>query len=132
MYIMLALVRPKITLKPKGQDLKEGEKAVLNCKATSTPPSKISWFKDDDDVKLDNDRVFVLPNGTLVINKVIPGDSGKYQCSADHDGGWSESAEATLNVMGKFSGVAIDDGTVLLSCILAWIVFHYLWYYWRV
>ena len=95
------LVRPVITEKPKDQTLKEDEKAVLNCKATSEPPSKITWLKDGDRIREDA-RVVVLSNGSLVINKVLPKDTGVYKCSADHDGGWSDSAEARLIVWGKY------------------------------
>lgn len=91
--------QPQITVKPQSQTLKEDDKATLNCKATSKPPSKISWLKDGDPIKQDG-RVSVLANGSIVINKLVPRDSGKYRCSADHDGGWSDSAEANLTVMG--------------------------------
>lgn len=87
---------------PQDQDLKEDEKAILNCKATSKPPSKISWLKGGDPIRED-DRVFVLSNGSLVITKLIPKDSGVYKCLADHDGGWSDSEEATLTVMGEYN-----------------------------
>lgn len=91
--------QPQITVKPQSQTLKEDDKAILNCKATSKPPSKISWLKGGDPIKQDG-RVSVLANGSIVINKLVPQDSGKYRCSADHDGGWSDSAEANLTVMG--------------------------------
>ncbi|KAL9952198.1 hypothetical protein ACROYT_G039413 [Oculina patagonica] len=103
--------QPVITVKPQDQELKEDEKAMLNCKADSKPPSKISWLKDDSPVKEDA-RVFVLSNGSLVITKLRPKDSGVYRCSADHDGGWSDSAEAKLTVMAKVKLAGIHNNQV--------------------
>ena len=91
--------QPQITVKPQSQVLKEGDSATLNCKAISTPPSKISWLKGGDPIMQDG-RVSVLANGSIVITKLVPKDTGLYKCSADHDGGWSDSAEANLTVMG--------------------------------
>ncbi|KAL9952191.1 hypothetical protein ACROYT_G039406 [Oculina patagonica] len=94
--------RPVITVKPQDQELKKDERAMLNCKADSIPPSKISWNKDYwwEPIKGDA-RVFVLSNGSLVITKLKPEDSGVYRCSADHDGGWPwfDRAEAKLTVI---------------------------------
>ena len=97
--LVLFLERPKITVRPQDQDLKEGEKAVMNCKATSIPPAKVSWLKDGNPVEEDNDHV-ITSNGSLVITNLVTKDSGVYQCNRDHDGGWSDFAEATLTVMG--------------------------------
>jgi len=91
--------QPQIIVKPQSQVLKEDDKAILDCKVTSKPPSKISWLKGSDPIAKDG-RVSVLANGSVVITKLVPKDSGLYKCSADHDGGWSDSAEANLTVMG--------------------------------
>ena len=97
---------PQITKKPVGQKLKEDEKAVLNCTATSTPPAKIIWMKDNDTLKADSNHVFVETDGgkgkSLVIAKAKPTDTGTYKCLADNPGGWGDTAEAKLEVMGEF------------------------------
>lgn len=49
---------------------------------------------------MQDERVSVLANGSIIITKLVPRDTGLYKCSADHDGGWSDSAEANLTVMG--------------------------------
>lgn len=87
--------------------MKEGDSAILNCKATSKPPSKISWLKGGDPIMQD-ERVSVLANGSIIITKLVPRDTGLYKCSADHDGGWSDSAEANLTVMGQYNTVSKD------------------------
>ncbi|KAL9952195.1 hypothetical protein ACROYT_G039410 [Oculina patagonica] len=105
--------QPEIIVKPQDQELKVDESAMLNCKATSRPPSKISWSKDYwwNAIKGDA-RIFVLSNGSLVITKLRPKDSGFYRCSADHDGGWSDSAEAKLTVMAKVKLAGIHNNQI--------------------
>lgn len=94
------LEQPKIASKPKNVSIKEDGKAILDCNAKTRPTPNISWYKDGKSLKVDKKRVFKYLNGTLVINKVIPEDSGKYQCSADV-ASWSDSAEASVDVYGK-------------------------------
>jgi len=96
----LYLVPPTITIKPDDQTVIENEKVYLDCSAKSTPPAKISWMKDDNPVKLDSDHV-LYSNGTLFISQAKPSDSGTYKCLADHPGGWTDSATATLKVKGE-------------------------------
>ena len=70
------LEQPKITSKPKNISIKEDEKAILDCNAKTRPTPNISWYKDDKSLKVDKKRIIKYLNGTLVINKVIPEDSG--------------------------------------------------------
>lgn len=93
-------MQPKIDSKPRNQSLKEDEKAVLDCKAKTTPAPNISWYKGDKPVKVDQKQIFQFSNGTLVINKVMPDDLGWYECTADV-ASWSDSAKAFVDVMGK-------------------------------
>ena len=58
----------------------------------------------------------MLANGSVVITKLVPDDTGLYKCSADHDGGWSDSAEANLTVLGQYSIVSRN----LISSTLSW------------
>ncbi|PFX20561.1 Inactive tyrosine-protein kinase 7 [Stylophora pistillata] len=97
---IIVAVQPKIASKPRNQSLKEDEKAVLDCKAKTTPAPNISWYKGDKPVKVDQKRIFQFTNGTLVINKVMPDDLGWYECTADV-ASWSDSAEANVHVMAK-------------------------------
>ncbi|KAJ7352983.1 Hemicentin-1 [Desmophyllum pertusum] len=83
----------------------------MNCKATSIPPAKVSWLKDGNPVEEDNDHV-IASNGSLVITNLVTKDSGVYQCNRDHDGGWSDFAEATLTVMGKVKLRGIHNNQV--------------------
>ena len=111
--------QPQITVKPQSQVLKEGDSAILNCKATSKPPSKITWLKGGDPIKQDW-RVSLKANGSVVITNLVPKDTGVYKCSADHDGGWSDSAEANLTVMGQYNRVSKDLISSTLSQNSLW------------
>nr|XP_058957740.1 immunoglobulin superfamily member 10-like isoform X2 [Pocillopora verrucosa] len=106
--------QPKIASKPKNLSIKEDEKAILDCNAKTRPTPNISWYKDGKSLKVDKKRIFKYLNGTLVINKVIPEDSGKYQCSADV-ASWSDSAEATVDVYAKVKLRGIHTNQVIAT-----------------
>ena len=58
---------------------------VLPCKAISELPSKISWKKYDEEVALDDDRIFQTFKGTLVILDTRISDEGIYTCTAENE-----------------------------------------------
>ena len=72
----------------------EGERLTLTCEASENT-KEIRWTKDDVPV---NSRANVDPIGnhsTLVIEKVLTSDSGKYSCEAVNEAG---SASSTVDI----------------------------------
>lgn len=69
----------------------------LNCSARGNPPPSILWLHNGELIT-SNDRIFVLDNGSLVIESVRMTDSGMYRCYANNSFGSLESDSALLMV----------------------------------
>uniref|UniRef100_A0A8C9N6Y6 Hemicentin-1 n=1 Tax=Serinus canaria TaxID=9135 RepID=A0A8C9N6Y6_SERCA len=95
---------PVITVEPVGTVLEAGATAVLDCQARGEPPPAISWSRQGQPV-LGDDRVTLLPNGSLRIAALQREDTSQYECVARNllgsvlvtvpltvqvDGSWSE------------------------------------------
>ena len=84
--------KPTVTISSKPHpSLLEGERLSLTCQANEAT-KEIQWTKNGIPV---NGRAKFFPNGTsstLVIEKVLPSDSGKYSCMAVNKAGFASSS----------------------------------------
>lgn len=78
-----------------------GEIAVFECHVTGTQPIKVSWAKDNKEIRSGgNYQISYLENSAhLTILKVDKGDSGQYTCHAVNEVG-KDSCTAQLNIKG--------------------------------
>ncbi|XP_075883466.1 protogenin B-like [Nelusetta ayraudi] len=83
---------------PVPMTVPEGSVARFSCAVTSSPPSAITWERNQSTLPLQTDRITVLPNGVLQIHNVRLGDAGQYRCVAANIGSRLKSREATLTV----------------------------------
>lgn len=69
--------------------VKKGGYAELACEVTGTPEIKITWFKDDRELKeSDKYRIsFTKSLAILHVSEVDTEDSGEYICEAKNDAG---------------------------------------------
>ncbi|CAG5115170.1 unnamed protein product, partial [Candidula unifasciata] len=71
----------------------EGQPMRLHCVAAGDPKPQIVWDKDGrilpttDPAATSNSRYLVFPNGTLLVQKVLIEDKGKYGCTANNSAG---------------------------------------------
>ncbi|NXO45570.1 HMCN1 protein, partial [Locustella ochotensis] len=72
---------PVITVEPVGTVLEAGATAVLDCQARGEPPPTIGWSRQGQPV-LGDDRVTLLPNGSLRIAALQREDTSEYECVA--------------------------------------------------
>lgn len=82
-------------------DVPVGDPAEFECHVTGTQPIKLTWAKNNKEIKAgENYKVTQLENTTkLSILKTDKADSGQYTCSATNDVG-KDSCSITLNVQG--------------------------------
>ncbi|KAK1898392.1 Neural cell adhesion molecule L1-like protein [Dissostichus eleginoides] len=79
-----------------------GGDILLNCSVFSSPPSKISWARDDTPETIDGIRFFPL-NESLQIISADKKDSGRYKCVASNSEGMS-AITAVLDDVQVISG----------------------------
>ena len=79
--------------------LMEGERLILNCQANEAT-KEIRWTKDDVSVTARANIQQIGNNSTLVVEKVLTSDSGKYSCEAVNKAG-SASSSVDIKVTGN-------------------------------
>ena len=79
----------------------EGERLTLACQANEAT-KEIRWTKDGVPVNTRANTSLTGNNSTLVIEKVLISDSGKYSCKAINKAG-SASSSVDITVTGKMA-----------------------------
>ncbi|XP_066048296.1 hemicentin-1 [Chamaea fasciata] len=94
---------PVITVEPVGMVLEAGATAVLDCQAMGEPLPTIGWSRQGQPV-LGDDRVTLLPNGSLRIAPLQREDTSEYECVARNLlGSVLVTVPLTVQVHGGFS-----------------------------
>ncbi|KAM7423164.1 hypothetical protein PAMA_010948 [Pampus argenteus] len=90
---------PPMILTEEGKDYSavEGKGMIMHCKVFSSPPSTITWSRDDSSESVEGPRFAVHDNGSLEIYSVEKDDTGQYTCYAKNTEG-SSAIEAMLYV----------------------------------
>uniref|UniRef100_A0A8C5NF03 Neural cell adhesion molecule L1-like protein n=1 Tax=Gouania willdenowi TaxID=441366 RepID=A0A8C5NF03_GOUWI len=73
---------------------------TMHCKVFSSPPSEITWSRDDSSESLEGPQFTVHDNGSLEIYNVEKGDAAQYTCMARNTEGFS-AINAALYVKGR-------------------------------
>ncbi|XP_029288192.1 neural cell adhesion molecule L1-like protein isoform X2 [Cottoperca gobio] len=114
--IMVMNLAPVI-LTNEGEDYTavEGKGAMMHCKVFSSPPSTITWSKDDSSESVEGLRFTVHDNGSLEIYSAEKDDMGQYTCLAKNTEG-SSAIDAMLYVKDPTRIVeALEDLQVLIG-----------------
>ncbi|KAJ8038941.1 Hemicentin-1 [Holothuria leucospilota] len=90
-------VAPKIGNSPTLISARVGQDVVLPCEAIGVPVPMVMWTKGGEKYPSNDDRFQQLSQGSLSIQNVKEGDSGKYLCIAASDAG-SDSRFVSLEV----------------------------------
>ncbi|KAM9758937.1 neural cell adhesion molecule L1-like protein isoform 3-T5 [Menidia menidia] len=122
--IMIMNLQPMI-LTRDGEDYSavEGMGVVMHCKVFSSPPSTVTWSKDNSSESIKGPMFTVHDNGSLEVHSANKGDTGQYMCLAKNTEG-SSAISATLYVKDPTRIVAapVDQqiligSTAQLSCL---------------
>ncbi|CAI5688933.1 unnamed protein product [Oreochromis niloticus] len=93
----------------------ERKGVTMHCKVFSSPPSTITWSKDDSPESVHGPRFTVHENGSLKIYNVERGDTGQYTCLAKNTEG-SSAINAMLYVKDPTRiVVAPEDQRILIG-----------------
>ncbi|XP_019735095.1 neural cell adhesion molecule L1-like protein isoform X2 [Hippocampus comes] len=108
---------PPMILTKEGEDYTavDGRGVMMHCNAFSSPPSTITWSKDESSESLVGPRFTVHGNGSLEIYRAEKEDTGQYTCYAKNTEGTS-AIEASLYVKDPTRiTVAPEDQQVLIG-----------------
>ncbi|KAM7402589.1 hypothetical protein PAMP_017813 [Pampus punctatissimus] len=108
---------PPMILTEEGKDYSavEGKGMIMHCKVFSSPPSTITWSRDDSSESVEGPRFAVHDNGSLEIYSVEKDDTGQYTCYAKNTEG-SSAIEAMLYVKDPTRiAVAPEDLQILIG-----------------
>lgn len=131
---------PQFVLAPMGPVLaRENETVILHCQATGDPPPTIQWDKDLEyltyNSSVDEERVQIFANGTLLIREVRGEDEGKYGCTIGNSGGLKReeidfSIKETLSEEDESDFTITKALLVTMALATAYIVFVVLLMMW--
>uniref|UniRef100_A0A1A8DPM7 Neural cell adhesion molecule L1-like protein n=1 Tax=Nothobranchius kadleci TaxID=1051664 RepID=A0A1A8DPM7_NOTKA len=96
--IMIRNLPPMILTKDgEGYFAVESRGVTLHCNAFSSPPSTITWSKDDSSESVEGSRFKIHDDGSLEISRAEKSDAGQYTCLAKNTEG-SSNIDAMLYV----------------------------------
>nr|XP_015815437.2 neural cell adhesion molecule L1-like protein isoform X7 [Nothobranchius furzeri] len=96
--IMIRNLPPMILTKDgEGYFAVESRGVMLHCNAFSSPPSTITWSKDDSSESVEGSRFKIHDDGSLEISRAEKSDAGQYTCLAKNTEG-SSNIDAMLYV----------------------------------
>ncbi|CAG5121062.1 unnamed protein product, partial [Candidula unifasciata] len=88
-----------------------GSSTVFTCNITGYPPPKVTWFKDEQPVILNNTAHYTVSDSnpfSLTIQNATLADQGNYQCMGSNYGGRVWSSNMTLIVGVESSQAALS------------------------
>ncbi|XP_072415393.1 protein sidekick-1 isoform X1 [Chiloscyllium punctatum] len=125
-HAYLSIIEPPyFTAEPERRIQGEVEKTVdIPCRAMGIPLPSLEWYKDSIPIiMLNNSRYKEMVSGILQIQRLVPEDSGIFQCFAKNEAGdiQTPSYLTVTNIAPSFiqapSDTAVTDGTAaVLHC----------------
>ncbi|CAJ1071293.1 protein turtle homolog A [Xyrichtys novacula] len=108
---------PVIVVPPESTSLNMSQNALLRCQAVADPPNMTYvWLKGGENVyHIDSlkSRVKIMVDGTLLISRLIPEDSGNYTCMPTNGLLTPPTASAILTVMHPAKALRMPPKTYL-------------------
>uniref|UniRef100_G3PD59 Neural cell adhesion molecule L1-like protein n=1 Tax=Gasterosteus aculeatus aculeatus TaxID=481459 RepID=G3PD59_GASAC len=106
---------PPMILTKEGEDYSavEGKGVMMHCSVFSSPPSTVTWSKDDSPESVEGPRFAVHDNGSLEIYGAEKDDAGQYTCLAKNTEG-SSAVNAGLYVKDPTRVVAAQEDVQIL------------------
>nr|XP_056702674.1 leucine-rich repeats and immunoglobulin-like domains protein 1 [Euleptes europaea] len=96
-----------------------GETVVLQCKATGSPPPRITWLKGDQPLIVTERHHFTPGDQLLIVRNVVMEDDGKYTCEISNIVG-TERAHSQVNVLPTLGcrkdGTTVGIITIAVVC----------------
>ncbi|XP_066534980.1 inactive tyrosine-protein kinase 7 [Hoplias malabaricus] len=78
---------PEWDTRPQDTSMEEGQPGYLHCHVQTTPPPLVTWYRNLQEISVEDSRFKVFPNGTLKIKSVEVYDGVMYNCLCKTVGG---------------------------------------------
>ncbi|XP_034458170.1 protein turtle homolog A isoform X1 [Hippoglossus hippoglossus] len=108
---------PVIVVPPRSASLNMSQNALLRCQAVADPPNMTYvWHKGGENVhhiESLKTRVKIMVDGTLLISRLVPEDSGNYTCMPSNGLLTPPTASANLTVMHPALALPMPEETYL-------------------
>uniref|UniRef100_A0A8C5G1V3 Immunoglobulin superfamily member 9 n=1 Tax=Gouania willdenowi TaxID=441366 RepID=A0A8C5G1V3_GOUWI len=108
---------PVIIVPPRNTAINISQNALLQCQAVADPPNMTYvWLKDGENVhhtEALKSRVRIMVDGTLLITRITPEDSGNYTCVPTNGLLTPPNASANLTVMHPAQALQMPEETYL-------------------
>ncbi|XP_030723521.1 leucine-rich repeats and immunoglobulin-like domains protein 1 isoform X1 [Globicephala melas] len=116
---LTVLETPSLAVPLEDRVASVGETVALQCKATGSPPPRITWLKGDRPLILTERHHFTPGNQLLVVQNVVVEDAGRYTCEMSNALG-TERAHSQLSVLPtpgcRKDGTTVGIFTIAVVC----------------
>uniref|UniRef100_A0A8C0DXW3 Leucine rich repeats and immunoglobulin like domains 1 n=1 Tax=Balaenoptera musculus TaxID=9771 RepID=A0A8C0DXW3_BALMU len=116
---LTVLETPSLAVPLEDRVASVGETVALQCKATGSPPPRITWLKGDRPLILTERHHFTPGNQLLVVQNVVAEDAGRYTCEMSNALG-TERAHSQLSVLPtpgcRKDGTTVGIFTIAVVC----------------
>ncbi|KAG8523864.1 Leucine-rich repeats and immunoglobulin-like domains protein 1 [Galemys pyrenaicus] len=116
---LTVLETPSLAVPLEDRVVSVGETVAFQCKATGSPPPRITWLKGDRPLSLTERHHFTPGNQLLVVQNVVAEDAGRYTCEMSNALG-TERAHSLLSILPTPScrkdGTTVGIFTIAVVC----------------
>ncbi|KAG8190293.1 hypothetical protein JTE90_012583 [Oedothorax gibbosus] len=87
-HVLHVQTLPEVHVVPKLQSRAPGELAEMECHVIGVPQPRVTWLKNDEELKMGSEKYTIIGNSTsLVVGKITYSDTGAYMCVATNPAG---------------------------------------------
>uniref|UniRef100_A0A5F9CV15 Leucine rich repeats and immunoglobulin like domains 1 n=1 Tax=Oryctolagus cuniculus TaxID=9986 RepID=A0A5F9CV15_RABIT len=116
---LTVLETPSLAVPLEDRVVSVGETVAFQCKATGSPPPRITWLKGDRPLSLTERHHFTPGNQLLVVQNVVAEDAGRYTCEMSNALG-TERAHSQLSILPtpgcRKDGTTVGIFTIAVVC----------------